>query len=88
MSHFSGHNTSSFHQTHGLLLCFSPWQKNEKVETDIELMLQDFDDEIEEIQVQTQTKEKIVKYSGYLLRLQSASDDGVWSAHPLMENIC
>lgn len=40
-----------------LVLCFSPRQKNENVETDIEHLLQDFDDEIEEIQVQTKDNE-------------------------------
>ena len=42
-------NVSSFRHV------FLPWQKNEKLETEIEYLLQTFDDEIGERQVQTGT---------------------------------
>ncbi len=51
---------SSFHVS-CYCFVFFPWQKNEKVETEIEYLLQHFDDEIEENQVQTQTNHKVPK---------------------------
>lgn len=61
-------------------MCFSPWQKNENVETDIELLLQDFDDEIEEIQVQAEDKACIHVET-------CPSHDGVWSSCPDGEHL-
>lgn len=41
------------------MLFFLPWQENEKVETEIEYLLQNFDSEMGKKQVQTQAPQSV-----------------------------
>lgn len=63
-SHLRGCYILNFNSNLHQLLFFSPWQRNARVRDEIELVIQHFDNKMEELQVRTQTKHKAHKVTG------------------------